>query len=142
MECLQKKTDCAYIRNGACRILTNTEFTRVCPFYKKQRTPEREYVFEGKRGVFKLVKGYGDRYLVNEYGDVINNRGESIKYRQGKSCVVVELRFRYAGVLHTPLRPVHTLVAEAFLPVGDTELIHIDGDPWNCRADNLKWSDN
>ena len=141
MVCLQKKADCAYIRDGACRILSDTHFDRKCPFYKRQRFPEREYVFDGKQGTFKLIRGYGDRYFVSEYGEVVNNKGNSIKHRWGQNGVCVELRFKYNGALHTPLRPVHTLVAEAFMPVGEGELIHIDGDPWNCRLDNLKWRD-
>ena len=141
MVCLQKKTDCAYMRDGACRILTNTEFTRPCPFYKRQMHPEREYVFVGKEGTYKLIKGCGDKYLVNEFGDVIKNDGKSLSYRWSQNCVCVELRYKYAGSLRTTLRAVHTLVADAFLPVGDTDLIHLDGDPWNCRADNLAWSE-
>lgn len=142
MECLQKKADCVNNRGGACRILSDTKFTRPCPFYKRRIRPEREYIFDDKKGTFKMVKGYGDTYLVSDYGEVINNKGRALKYRWAQNCVCVELRFRYMGVLHTPIRPVHSLVADAFLPVGDTELIHIDGDPWNCRADNLKWRDD
>ena len=42
MQCQNSKKDCFGNKNGACRVLSNTKFTkpngeaRVCPFYKKK----------------------------------------------------------------------------------------------------------
>lgn len=141
MICAQRKADCAYIRGGECRILTDTNFTKKCPFYKRTLNPEREHIFQGHEGVFKKIAGYGDIYFVSEYGEVVNNRGQTLRYKWVKDVACVELRFKYNGAIRTPTRPVHLLVAEAFMPVGDTSIIHIDGNPLNCRLDNLKWSE-
>ena len=37
INCEQKKANCFANENGCCRILNNTHFKKVCPFYQKQK---------------------------------------------------------------------------------------------------------
>lgn len=144
MECRQKKTNCMFYGEGRCRILSDTEFDRVCPFFKKGKDPYAvERIVEGHEGVFRKVCGYGERYYVSDLGEVMIGGGRFIKGRKGgRNSVVVELAYEYNGKKVTTLKPIHNLVADAFMLEGDGEIEHIDGDPSNNRLDNLRRKTN
>lgn len=41
-ECRWKMKDCRAYRNGGCLALSDTKFTRPCPFYKAKRRDNHE----------------------------------------------------------------------------------------------------
>ena len=135
MKCKQKKTDCHFNNGGTCDILTDTNFTRSCPFFKKRTAVKpRDWEFEGHNGNFRLVEGFDGRYFVSEYGEVINRKGDILSRKADKTGhPVVNLR-RENGTWTTGR--VAVLVANAFMP-GYGAVEHIDGDVDNCELTNL-----
>nr|MBQ4453729.1 NUMOD4 motif-containing HNH endonuclease [Clostridia bacterium] len=106
---------------------------------------------------WKDIAGYEGRYLVSDYGRCWNCRTDrpismhkaapyKVDPRSGKKCFYRDNpRMYYAVMLYGPQRHmrVHRLVAEAFCPNDDPELKtvvdHIDNDPLNNMARNLRW---
>lgn len=79
-------------------------------------------------------------YLVSNYGEVVSQKtGASRKPSRNKQGHA-KITLSQDGRLIT--RSVGQLVAQAFVPGRDevfNQLIHLDGDYLNCRADNLMW---
>lgn len=140
MECKQRKTDCMYNHGTVCKILSDTRFERRCPFYRKGIDPyDVERVVEGHKGVFKKLCGYGDRFYVSDQGEVMVGGGLFLKPKLGYyNNLTVQLRWTYNGKPTATTKNVDSLVAEAFCLDGDGEIEHIDGDPTNCKLENLR----
>lgn len=95
--------------------------------------------------IWKDVAGYEGKYQVSNLGNVRS----LAKYRQTEDpdgLLKARLRANYLSVhLSTghkfKNKPIHRLVAEAFVPNpnGYTEVNHIDENKMNNRADNLEW---
>lgn len=80
-------------------------------------------------------------YVISNYGEVANMKlgGRPLAVRPNQQGILrvglVKDRVQYT-------RAVAPLVADAFIPKPEPHFntpIHLDGDPWNCRADNLMW---
>lgn len=80
-------------------------------------------------------------YLVSNYGVIINmsRGGNELTIRPNQQGILrvglVKDRIQYT-------RAVAPIVAKAFVPCPDPNYntpIHLDGDLWNCRANNLVW---
>lgn len=89
---------------------------------------------------WKEVVGF-PRYQVNQYGQIVNidNHRDLIGYSRNGGRTLVDLRKGYGWVP----KYIHEIVAEAFLepPPGPQYWIaHIDGDIFNCMAENLEWT--
>jgi hypothetical protein len=92
------------------------------------------------------IEGYEGIYKVSNYGQVLNTkRNQLLKYWQ------VEKGYAKVHLFKEGFRKkysIHQLVAKAFLPkkpLRCTLIMHLDDNPLNNRADNLKWgttSDN
>ena len=101
--------------------------------------------------MWKPIKGYEDRYLVSNEGDVksldvyVNCKiGQRLykgrikpQFKNNRGYVMVAL-CRDNKTFHAL---VHRLVAEAFVPntLNKPQVNHIDGNVTNNRADNLEW---
>lgn len=90
--------------------------------------------------IWKDVVGFEGLYKVSNYGRVFSVKSNCVlkpsgTYRNRKYLGVG----LYNGKNHT--KPIHRLVAEAFLPNpnGYKVINHIDEDPSNNRVDNLEW---
>src|SRR5688500_16397254 len=86
--------------------------------------------------------------LLGYPGYSISNLGRIRNDNRDRLLTVVRLKTNYAyvGLVKEGVqvkRALSKLVAETFLPSPTiptfTTPIHFDGDPWNCRADNLDW---
>lgn len=137
MKCSQKRYNCIFISGEACKILSDTNFTRPCPFFKAGSGPvQRDYVFEGLNGVFREVGSYEGKYFVSDQGEVVTVRGRVLvrKHdRYGHPTVRLDRDYRKYST-----HRVAKLVADAFLPPdGGCVIVHIDGDLDNCAAENL-----
>jgi hypothetical protein len=80
------------------------------------------------------------RYEVSDQGKVQNaETGRIMKLTPNRECILT-VGMMYAGTQFR--RSVPLLVAREFVP-GGTEYfdtpINLDGDPFNCRANNLTW---
>lgn len=81
-----------------------------------------------------FVPVYGGAGYVDRHGEVYgSNRGERLTPMPNRQYLSVRL----AG----KTRPIHRVVAEAFIPNPDNkpEVDHIDGNKHNNNADNLRW---
>ncbi len=86
--------------------------------------------------IWKTLDDYSD-YSVSNYGNVRNHfTGNILKIASRKYNNVVYISDKQFTV--------HKLVAEYFVPndnpTENTQIVHIDGDVRNNRADNLKWT--
>lgn len=90
--------------------------------------------------VWKDIVGFEGCYWVSNKGRVKSVLGDKIlKANTVNGYPRVHLQ---NGRLNRMVRPVHRLVAEAFLepqPAGDYVVNHIDEDKTNNSADNLEW---
>ena len=85
------------------------------------------------------IEGYEDRYLVSDTGLVMNYKGKLLKQ---KAAYNNERRVSLITAAHTiNTYLVAKLVAKYFVPnpQGFKMIVHIDGDPSNNRATNLRW---
>lgn len=90
---------------------------------------------------WKSIKGYGDKYMISNYGKVINiNTNHILKARPNKTGYL-RVPVSFNGI-HKDLF-VHKLVAIAFLindnPVEKTQVNHIDCNKQNNHVENLEW---
>jgi len=92
--------------------------------------------------IWKPVEGFGDKYLVSNYGRVqsLHRKPKIVmpspnKKRHG----YMYINLQYSGVRKNWL--LHQLVAKIFLPNPDNkpQVNHIDFNPNNNRIDNLEW---
>lgn len=93
---------------------------------------------------FKFIKNFEGRYSISSEGRVfshlsetfripvltkrITEGGEQVKINLCKACRVTTFRIK-------------RLVAQAFIPNPENkpEVININGNPMDCRVENLKW---
>ncbi len=90
-------------------------------------------------GLSKKLPPPLDRFIINDKGEIYNNKGKKIslsKYKQGYPV----LRLKINGV--TKAYKVHRLVAEAFIPKIPNKTIvnHKDGNKCNNNVQNLEWT--
>ena len=87
------------------------------------------------------VAGYEGFYQVSDLGRV---RSFHNQYGRILKPVVTQKGYAQATLIKngkTRSRPIHILVARAFIanPENKPQVNHIDGNPLNCRVDNLEW---
>jgi len=92
--------------------------------------------------IWKDVIGYENLYKVSNMGRVLSLKKfkETLLTPQKNSCGYLRVVFYdQEGVRKRPL--LHRVVAEAFIPNPDKHSIvmHLDDDPGNSCATNLKW---
>lgn len=134
--CLQNRQNCVFNSHGRCEILTDTYFSRTCPFFKQ--APDeiiQDHYLKGRNGVFRDIRGFGGRYYISEYGEVVSKHNNKIGIklnRIGKPTVQLQ---RPSGAWTT--QTISLLVADAFIG-GNGEVEHIDGNLMNCERWNLR----
>lgn len=85
-----------------------------------------------------IIKDINTGYEVSNMGRVKNKKGRYIKgHKHNFEYIIIDLR--YNGKRKT--KPLHSLVAEAFLPNLENKpyVDHIDTNTLNNKADNLRW---
>lgn len=136
MICTQKRTNCIFYAFGKCEILTDTYFSRPCPFFKQGAAEViRDHILKDKKGIFRDIKGFGGRYYVGEYGEVVSKYGNTIHLKYMKNGSPIVPLVRPTG--HTTTIKLDVLVADAFLG-GSGAVIHKDGNVLNCERWNLE----
>ena len=88
--------------------------------------------------VWKTIAGFPN-YEISNHLEVRNKTtGQQRKFSNGKRGYLVISLF-HDGKMY--LKPVHRLVAEAFIPnpEGKPQVNHIDGNKLNNNIDNLEW---
>lgn len=101
---------------------------------------------------WRPVVGYEGRYMVSNFGRVkslICSHGIRKKdkflyqmvYRKNSAGAGYKLVSLHSPELKRKYKPVHQIVAEAWIPNPDNKPIinHIDGNPENNHIDNLEW---
>ena len=91
--------------------------------------------------IYKIIKGYNDRYLISNFGNVISCDFEKVKnlsklkHKHGYLFV----RLSENNIAKTKL--IHRLVAEAFIdnPNKLNQVDHINEDKSNNNSNNLQW---
>lgn len=95
----------------------------------------------GLEEIWKPISGYEDRYEVSNFGKIKSLRTQQIL--QGESTKNGYIRVRLWDGERYKSRMVHCLVAEAFLPLPDSEskyeVDHIDNNITNNVVTNLQW---
>lgn len=91
--------------------------------------------------IWKPILGYEDRYEISNFGKIKSLRTQQIL--QGEFTKDGYIRVRLWDGEHYKSRMVHCLVAEAFLPLPDSEskyeVDHIDNNVTNNAVTNLQW---
>lgn len=136
MKCTRTETDC-FRRGpgGECLILTAAPEKQPCGFYKPSEWDcDTIYLKENFDGLWKRVQGFDGKYWVSSKGLVMSARNSILKvsYRKDRPYVKMENGPERHRVY------LDTLVADAFLPEGEGEVIHKNGDFTDCRAENLE----
>lgn len=99
---------------------------------------------------WRAVVGYEGTYEVSDHGDIrrIDNHPQSLCFRKKRVKHLSDASnaegYRHVTLCRdgvTKTFGVHLLVARAFHgpPAPREECAHLDGNPPNCRATNLKW---
>lgn len=137
MRCQRVDRSCfACMPEGECNALDDTDWGgAACPFYKAtEHDYEVELHFEPKYiGRFKRVRGFGDKYFVSEYGQVINNIQQEIQvYYSERGFPYVRL-YLWGSMIRVYLAAV---VADAWVK-GRGKLNFKDQDPKHCTAENI-----
>lgn len=88
--------------------------------------------------MWKQVFGYENAYMINEYGDLRNRKGELIN-KQNRADGYSQYQLCKKGIRKSV--KVHRLVAVHFVenPNGYNNVNHIDGDKRNNYYKNLEW---
>lgn len=100
---------------------------------------------------WRPIKGFEGLYEVSDWGNVrsvdriIQYKNGQIHKYEGKILTPSEDKNCYYVLAlgkNNPNKKVHRLVAETFIPNYEkkTEIDHIDGNPKNNKAENLKWA--
>ena len=134
--CIQNRQNCIFNSHGRCEILTDTYFNRACPFFKQ--APDeiiQDHYIKGKAGVYRDIRGFGGRYYIGEYGEVVSKFGNTMVITPNKSGKPTVQLQRPSGAWTT--QTIAILVADAFIG-GNGEVEHIDGDIRNCERWNLR----
>ena len=136
MRCQRADKTCfACMPEGECNALEETYWNgRKCPFYKPADSDyDNEVYIEGFDLPFKRVRGFGEKYFVDESGKVINNiRQELHIYMTERNFPYVRL-YLWGGQIRTYLA---AIVADSWVP-GKGRIDFRDGDPTNCTAQNI-----
>ena len=136
MECKQKKYDCIFCSGDKCSILSDTNFSRPCPFFKRGTpTVIQERYFPNRAEKFKAIPGTANRYFVSELGEVVNWKGRPLTRKHNTHGMPIVTYTTESG--HSTSRGVASLVADAFIP-GTGQIIYLDGDVENCERWNLE----
>lgn len=138
MRCQQKNWSCfACLPEGECNALDDTDCGGgKCSFYKEAQTDyDEEIIFEDCKfiGRFKRVRGFDGKYLVSEYGQVINSHREELTvYYSERNLPYVRLHI-WGSMIRIYLA---AIVADAWIP-GRGKLDFKDHDPTHCTAENI-----
>lgn len=100
--------------------------------------------------IWKQVDGYGGRYEISNLGRLKSyaqdKKNGKIKTgsKTHKGYLTIKLYAGRDGERESKFRPIHRLVAEAFIPNPENlpQINHKDEDKTNNRADNLEWCTN
>ena len=136
MRCHRVDKSCfACLSEGECSALSDTDWGgKSCPFYKPAPYDyDTELAFDKYIGRFKRVRGFGDKYYVSEYGQVINSVFQNINVYYN------ERGFPYCNLYHygTTVRMyLAAIVADAWVG-GRGKIDFKDHNPANCVADNI-----
>lgn len=94
---------------------------------------------------YKYVPNFPE-YIISNHGDIKRTgrrRGKPTGIEQDEDGNIIVHLWPTPNDLH--MRRLDRLVAQAFIETPKDfyarEVLHLDGDPSNCRAINLKWSD-
>ena len=120
---------------GECNALDDTDFGGgKCTFYKLAEADyDEELIFEKFIGRFKRVRGFGGKYYVSEYGQVINSMWQEIQvYSSERGFPYVRL-YLWGSMIRVYLA---AIVADAWIP-GRGKLDFKDHDPTHCTAENI-----
>ena len=97
-----------------------------------------------KNEIWKDVIGFEDKYQISSYGR-IKSKKRIVPTWNGTKTIqekILKLKIQSNGYIkHPKLGLVHRLVARAFIPTNDYNLVvnHKDGNKQNNYVDNLEW---
>lgn len=91
--------------------------------------------------IYRPIRGYEERYMVSNLGNVVSLNYQNTKHAKIMSPVKHHLGYLLVHLGKSKIKMVHTLVAEAFLPNPDGKKFvnHIDGNKSNNKVTNLEW---
>lgn len=88
--------------------------------------------------MWKQVLGYENAYMINEYGDLMNRKGDLVN-KQKRADGYLQYQLCKDGIRKSV--KVHRMVAMHFVdnPNGCNIVNHIDGNKLNNHYKNLEW---